>query len=484
MNETSTTNGAPTNGPAYDHAVVIGGGMAGLTAARVLADHFDRVTIVERDRLPETPDFRPGTPQAGHAHVLRLKGQRILEHLFPGLVDELLAKGAVLVNAGDEAEFFLFDKWRAPHYRSAIVSVAGSRPLLEHAIYQRLAARPGISLIQEHDVVGLTVDRRGERATGVRLRGEAGNEIAADLVVDAGGRGSKAPEWLAALGLAAPTETVVQPFPGYTTRLYRRPDSFAESWKTLNIIPMPPDCTRGGVIVPLEGNRWQVSLVGMGRDYPPTDDAGFLAFARSLPSRRLYESIAEAEPLTHAYGFRRNENRWRRYDRLPRYLEGFLVLGDGATALNPTHAQGMTVAALGSLALGRRLEAQRAERPAGDLTGLAEAFQGELGQIVAGPWQLATSTDRRWPATEGAQQQLDPAAEQRQKYLAQVMRAMVHSPKVAEAFFHVQHMVEPPSTLFQPEIMSIVLGTTPGVTPPEPLGRRVVAMPASVGVLA
>lgn len=446
------------------HAVVIGGSIAGLTAARVLTDHFERVTIVERDRLPDTPDFRPGAPQARHVHVLRLRGQMILEQQIPGLIDELLAAGAVTVNAGNEAEFFLFGHWRAPRYRSAIVSVAGSRPLLEYTIARKLAARPGVAILQEHEVVGLNVDERGERVIGVRLcqRGEAHagvSELAADLVVDASGRASKAQQWLAGLDYAPPRETVVDAFPGYTTRLYRRPAEVRGGWKTMYIIPTPPDSPRGGVIVPLEDDRWLVTLIGMGRDYPPTDEEGFMAFARSLPSSRLHDAIKGAEPLTNPYGYRNNANRLRHYDQLPRYLEGFLVSGDSVLTLNPTHAQGMTVAALGSLALQRSLQAHRG-RATNDMTGLAKAFQQELAQVVAGPWYMATSTDRRWPTTEGAHEQIDLATQLRQRYFARVLRAMVHNPEVAEAFFHVQHMVRPAATLFRRDIVLQVLGVT------------------------
>jgi 2-polyprenyl-6-methoxyphenol hydroxylase-like FAD-dependent oxidoreductase len=381
----------------------------------------------------------------------------ILEQQFPGLVNELLANGAVAVNAGNEAEFFLFGHWRAPHYPSAIVSISCSRPLLESVIYRRLAAHPRVVIMQEHEVVKLKVDERGERVTSVRLRSRGKlfhneTELAADLVVDASGRGSKAPQWLESLGYAPPPETIVNAFPGYTSRLYRRPGGFTGGWKTMYIIPTPPDNPRGGIIAPLEGERWLVTLVGMGGDYPPTDEAGFLAFARSLPGRRLYEAIIAAEPLSQPYGYRRNENRLRHYEQLPRYLEGFLVCGDGVCAPDPIHAQGMTMAAMGSLALERCLQAQR-QRTANDLTGLAKSFQQELSQVVAGPWHMATSTDRRWPTTEGAQEHLDLVTQLRQKYFTWVLRAMVHNPKVAETFFQVQHMVAPPTALFRPEIV-------------------------------
>jgi 2-polyprenyl-6-methoxyphenol hydroxylase-like FAD-dependent oxidoreductase len=162
----------------------------------------------------------------------------------------------------------------------------------------------------------------------------------------------------------------------------------------------PSDGTRGGVILPMEDDRWYVTLIGVAGDYPPTDEAGFLAFARNLPTPRLYEAIRNATPLTKPIGFRRTENRVRRYDRLPRYLEGFLVGGDAAYALNPIYAQGMTAAAMGAQALERSLLEHRRRRGAGDVTGLAEAFQRQLSEAIVDVWHLATRRDWDWPITE------------------------------------------------------------------------------------
>jgi 2-polyprenyl-6-methoxyphenol hydroxylase-like FAD-dependent oxidoreductase len=233
------------------------------------------------------------------------------------------------------------------------------------------------------------------------------NEIylEAKLVVDASGRDSHAPYWLENLDFVPPRESVVNSFTGYASRLYRQPLNFNETWKTLYVRPTPPNSTRdgitrGGVILPIEGNRWYVSLIGMARDYPPTHDSDFLDFARSLPTPKFYEAIKAAEPLTRVAGFRRTENRVRHYDSLPHYLEGFLVCGDAAYVLNPVYAQGMTAAVMGSRALDHCLKAQR---PQGDLTGLAGAFQIKLSQTVADSWQLAIREDKRWATTEVAE---------------------------------------------------------------------------------
>ncbi len=398
------------SGSAFYHAIVIGSSMAGLTAARVLIDHFNQVTIIERDRLPDAPDFRRGLPQARHAHTLPLRGQAILEQLFPGLGDDLLANGAVPVNGGSEMAFFIAGGWHQLRQQAAVVSMSCSRPLLETTIYRRLADHPRVQIIQEHEVVGLLTDAFGQSVTGVQLRRRhqlPQNEahLMANLVVDASGRDSHAPYWLENLGFVPPRESVVTSFTGYASRIYRQPLNFKETWKTLYIRPTPPNSTRdgltrGGVILPIEDNRWHVTLIGMARDYPPTDEQEFQAFARSLPTPQLYEAIKDGEPLTRVYGFRRAENRVRHYDRLPRYLEGFLVCGDAAYVLNPVYAQGMTAAVMGSQALDHCLREQRQQ---GDLTGLAGAFQNKLSQAVADPWQLAIREDNRWPTTEVAE---------------------------------------------------------------------------------
>lgn len=403
MSHQILNNNHPTR-TTFGHAIVIGSSIAGLTAARVLTDYFERVTVIDRDRLPDTPDFRRGVPQARHAHTLPLRGQAILEQQFPGLAAELLAQGATAINGGSEMAFYIGGGWHQVRHQSALVSLSCSRPLLESTIYRRLARHPRLQIIQEQEAVGLDVDSRRRRVTGVRLRRRralrpAETRLAADLVIDASGRESRAPQWLAGLGYPVPQETIINAFPGYATRIYRRPTDFNESWKTLYVKPAPPDGTRGGFIIPIEGDRWHVTLIGMARDYPPLDEAGFLAFARSLPAGRLYEAIKAAEPLTKPYGYRRGENRLRHYDRLPRYLEGFLVCGDAAYALNPVYAQGMTAAAMAGQALALSLEAHRRA----NMTGLARIFQQQLSRVVADPWRLAVREDKRWPATEVAE---------------------------------------------------------------------------------
>lgn len=392
----------PINNEMRDHAVVIGSGIAGLTAAQVLTEYYRKITVIERDVMPAKAEFRPGIPQAHHAHTLLSFGQMILEQLFPGLSAELIDTGAVTVNEQTETTYFEEGGWQNYGLLSRKRTLSFSRPLLDTIIYRRLAANPQMAFQQGWDVVGLAVDERGHQANGVYMRsrttrGEAPVILEADLVVDASGRNSKAPDWLSELGFNPPEEWRITSHVGYSSRIYRKKKDGLRSWKKMYISPTPPTGTRGGMIIPLEDDRWHVTLIGINNDYPPTSEAGFLEFAASLPAPEFFEAIQDAESLSRITGYQRNENRVRRYERLPRYLEGFIVLGDGAYTMNPIYALGMTAAAVASRVLGNTLKDQPREC---GIDRLAETFQKRLFQEISKLWQYALQNEWRWPDTE------------------------------------------------------------------------------------
>jgi len=444
-------------------AVVIGGSLAGMLAARVLSRHFARVTIVERDRLPEGPAARPGVPQANHVHGLLARGRAALEHLFPGLGDELVAAGATVMDAGAEIAWLTSSGWGV-RFRSGLEMLSFTRDLLDWTLRRRLAASARIGFLEQCDVTGLVAGADGRGVAGVRLRfrnwvvdgrpREA--DLSTDLVVDASGRHSRAPQWLEALGYDAPDETIVNSHLGYASRLYRVPATFAADWKGLVIQAAPPRGTRAGLLIPVEGGRWMVTLGGRNRDYAPTDEAGFQAFARSLRDPALADAIGTAEPLTPIHGFRATENRRRHYERMKRWPERLIVIGDGACAFNPVYAQGMTTAALEALALDECLEEQRRRHPVGDLTGMARKFQRRLARIAGTPWALATSEDYRYPGTVGGRPSLKTRILHR--YMDAVLRLATRSVKVRRRFLEVQQMLRQPPALFRPGILLRVLG--------------------------
>jgi 2-polyprenyl-6-methoxyphenol hydroxylase-like FAD-dependent oxidoreductase len=452
-----------------NHVIVIGASIAGLLAARVLAEHFDRITIIERDHLPLEPEFRAAVPQARHIHVLLVRGQRLLGRLLPGIENELAAAGATSIDWAADTWWFNFGAWK-PRFPSDLTSYLCSRALLEWIIRRHVARSAKIRWLAECDVTALLTDEHNARVTGVRLHARAGRsrslnsqaeayedleELHADLVVNASGRDSRAAEWLARLGYPAPQETRVNSFLGYASCCYRRPKDRQPEWKALVVSATPPYSSRGAVLVPLEGERWLVTLAGAARDYPPTDAAGFLDFARSLPTPVLYEAIHDAAPITSIFGYRRTENVRRYYEKLPRILEGFITLGDAVCAFNPVYGQGMTVAALGASALDACLGEQRRMRPAGDLDGLAKRFQKQLSRVVATPWLLATGEDFRYPTTEGAQPPL--ATRLLRPYVDRLLVTAAENPTAQEMFLQVLHLVKPPTALFHRRVLAPVL---------------------------
>lgn len=441
----------------HDHAVVVGASMAGLLAARVLGDHFSRVTIVERDQLPDAPGFRSGVPQSRHLHVLLGRGRAVLEQRFPGLIAELLAAGAHSFSWPGDVLWLSPVGW-GQRFRPGLQMLSCSRELLEWHVRRRVTATGQVQILTQCEVEELvpSLDHAGVAGVRVRSRGTkdvavAERDIAADLVIDASGRSSRTPRWLSALGYPAPEQTVVNSFLGYASRTYALPMDGGRDWMALFFQAQPPTHARAGALFPIEGGRWLVTLAGAGRDYPPTDEAGFLAFARSLRSPILYDAIAVAQPLSSIAGYQRTENQLRHYERLDRRPERLLVLGDAVCAFNPIYGQGMTVAALAALTLDRCLKAQRRRRPDGDLAGLTARFHRQLARGNVAPWLLATGEDLRYPTTEGGQ--TDRVTRLLHRYLDHVIAASTDHRHVNRIFTRVLHMLLPPVALFRPSVI-------------------------------
>ncbi|GAB4191923.1 MAG: hypothetical protein OHK0022_05830 [Roseiflexaceae bacterium] len=449
----------------YGHAIVIGGSIAGLLAARVLSEHFAQVTLVERDDPREQGEYRKGVPQARHPHALLLRGQREMEALFPGLTEELKAQGVEEANLGLHVRHFLYTGTRIP-YESIYTVLCVSRPLLEQTVRRRVLDIDNVVLRPRVQAVELVANAEGTAVAGVRLRPIGDHQLGetslleADLVLDASGRDSRAPEWLAALGYEPPAEIVVSADVSYTSRIYRRPADGPRDIKLLSIQPQAPGLPRGAVMTLLEGDRWHLTLVGMVGDHAPTDEEGYLEFIRSLSTPLLYDLVKDAEPLTPIVGYRRVENRDRRYGELPRYLEGFVVMGDAALALNPIYGQGMTVAAISGGVLAQQIREQREQHAGAGLDGFAQRFQTNLAEAIAGAWQMAANEDQRWIDLR-EDRPVDPAAAMMQRYMGQVLNATLTMPAVAEAFFGVLQMVAPPTDFFRPDIVLQVMATLP-----------------------
>ncbi len=432
------------------HALVVGAGVSGLLSARVLSESFDRVTLVERDALPEGAVARKGVPQARHLHSLASRGSEILEDLFPGFDAELAAAGCPLLDQAADAVTAL-SAGRLPRFRSGITMRAASRALVERRIRARLEDHPGIRFLMGREVVGLLPGPEGVSGVRTLLRADGSiEELPADLVVDASGAGSRAPRWLEEMGHEAPNETVVDARLGYATRWYRVPEDFSGDWTGVAVLPGWPASTRGGTLRRVDGDLWTTVLIGTGGDYPPTDPEEFEAFAASLHSPAIHDAIKGAEPASPVYGYRRTANRLRHYEgtRLP---GNFLVAGDAACVLNPSYGQGMTAAALSALALRECLRKDRAPN-------LSRRFQRRQRKAVAPCWTATTNSDAQWAA--GGLEDLGLMRRVLYRISEAVMELAVERQDIARTLLGVKNLIEPPAALLRPGILLPALART------------------------
>jgi len=437
-----------------DRALVMGGSMAGLLAARVLADSYSEVTVMDRDDLPEASIHRRGVPHGRHIHALAARGQQVLEELFPGLTQELVADGAPAGDILTDARFYLSGH-RLREASTGLTLLCASRPFLEAHVRARVRALPNLRFLDRCEVVGLATSPDGRRVTGARVQrrtdGSAEELYGADLMIDASGRGSRTPAWLEALDYSRPEREEVKIGLGYATRTYRLPPDALDGHLAV-LDAATPDLPRTGAFQRLEGDRWMLTLAGILGDHPPTNPEGFLDFARSLRFPDIYDAVREGAPLDDPVGFRFPASVRHRYERLDRFPAGFLAVGDAVCSFNPIYGQGMSVAALEALTLRRHLERGIEPQP--------RHWFRDLARVIDVPWDMAAGGDLLFPGVPG---------ERTLKirllggYLTRLHAAAANDADLATAFMRVAGLVAPPQSLLSPGIARRVLwGGRPG----------------------
>lgn len=434
--------------PARHHAVVIGAGMAGLTAAQALSRHFRKVTVIERDTLPAEAAPRRGTPQCQHAHMLLAGGLQALQTLFPGFEKDLAEAGAVKVRTGKDIRFERpgFDPFPIRDLGFDIFSM--SRPLLEALTRGRVLQTPNIGICMRSRVTKLVASRDTMRVEAVHYECDDGPAVTveADLVIEASGRCGLTLQLLEELALPKPEDTQIGIDQAYASTIVERPDHAAE-WLGNITLPSAPASSRGAFLFPIEKQRWLLSVGGNHGDAPPGDRDGFMDFVRSLRTPTIHDAVRDARPLTDIVRYQLPCSIRRHFERLESFPAGLLVTGDALCRFNPVFGQGMSVAAQEAVILDRLLtEDVPMER-------LARDFFAAIQDTIATPWGVAVN-DFVYPATRGVR----PAdLAQRLQYGVALTRLAAEDPEVHRLTVEVSQLLKPQAALREPMLAARVM---------------------------
>lgn len=468
-------------------AIVLGGSFTGLLAARVLSDHFDDVVVLERDIPADEPAPRKGTPHALHPHGLLAGGLQALEELFPGFTDAMRARGALTADLLADVGFYVAGRALADGGRAGSLTLCASRLAIEHELRARVRRLPNVRLR-----FGVTF--------GAPLLDSAGHGVAAlpvievdaahpsaylfgALVVDCTGRGSQLPAWLRRWGFGEVPQDRVNAKVCYVSAYLRRRGSLALGQgvaKPLLAASATPDSPRPAVLIAQEPDcngqpRWVVAVGGYSGDFPVATLEGLRRRAHELGIPDLARAVREGEPLglplryVFPYSYR------RRYERMERFPQRLLPMGDALASINPIYGQGMTMAALQALALSRELE-----RGAADLT---RRYFEAARRIVGTAWTITVGGDLALDAVPGHRAWPVRAMN---AYLTRVRRAAARSAIVSLALQRVLHLLASPLSLLRPAVAWRVAlyGAAPASVPRTERGVGAAVVPSGANRVA
>jgi 2-polyprenyl-6-methoxyphenol hydroxylase-like FAD-dependent oxidoreductase len=425
-----------------EHAVVVGASVAGLLAAAAVAEHFDQVTVIEREQLPPAGHHRAAVPQGKHVHALLPGGLAAIEQLLPRFEAELVAGGAVRCRSLRQMRL-VFSGHELARDAAAATNVLASRPFVEGHLRRRVLQLPNVTLVDGTSVQALVAGPDGTSVTGVRL---ASRVVAAGLVVVATGRAGQLPAWLAALGFPAPSEDELRVDIWYASRHLRIPDGSLGEDRLILVTPQPGR-PRGMGLFAQEDGTWLLTLAGYGAEHrPPSDEGGYASFLASVAPADVLAAVTAGQALDEIaiHGF--PASRRRRYERLARFPSGVIAIGDAISSFNPVYGQGMSVAALEAVAL------RQALAPGTDQ--LPRRYFRSAGAIVDIAWDLAIGSDLSLPEVPGPRPLVTRLSN---AWSERILQAAEHDPYVAEVFGSVTDLLAPPAVLVRPRFAWRVL---------------------------
>ena len=430
-----------------DRAVVVGAGVGGIFAAGALRPYFREVVVLEKDETPPGAEFRKGVPQGPHGHIVLKRGENIAEDFFPGFRDRLREAGGIELTFGRDMARYAFGKWSASLDLGMTIS-SQTRPLLERVLRESLLMSQKVELRTESRFLGFLYE--ANRVRGVRIEGRDGmaEDLEADLVIDASGRATQTPRWLAENGLGEVETERIGIDLCYVTGIFAT-DQMDDGRPRLCTVGQTPPAVRGGTSLPVEGDRWMITLSGRGDDAPSLDLDGFLDYAKSLPDSCIYDRIAGGRLEGSLRRFKTPESFWRHYERMPGFPDGLIPIGDAVAGFNPIFGQGMSVAAIGAEALGLALEERSASGEG--LADLPSLVLPKICEAIAEAWDGPATIDFLYSSTIGER----PADYEQRRAIFFAMQEMAEDDdELQRAQFEVGNMLRSRTTLFSPDVVT------------------------------
>lgn len=439
--------------PLGQKAVVIGAGMAGLMAAAVLSDFYASVVIVERDRLPSGPALRKGVPQGAHVHTFLGYAVEAMEKLVPGLMGELYAAGVVRIRRNYDVWFH--DSFGPTPIRDVgILTPSVTRPLLEHVTRERVSALTNVVI---NDDTRFLAFENGPDGHGIAVsirKGDTESEtIAADLVVDCSGRGSRLPRWLESQGFGTVPVQKLEIAMGYTSGLFRPPPEWRDRIWACLMLAIPPSL-RAAYLTPVDGGLWLATMYGRAGDNAPLDHAGFVEWTRGLAHPVIHERLENAEPASELRRYNIPTGIWHRYDRMDRLPEGVLPLGEAFTSFNPMYGQGISLSAGQALSLRRALQQSAT---GGSQRELAAAYFEGCADLNATGWSVMETRDLAYSSTKGPR---PPDLEDRWRFGQAIRLLAEHDADLHALTVRITHLLEPPDSLQRSDIVERALAVS------------------------
>ncbi len=441
-----------------DNVIIIGAGFSGLINACAIAPYCREIVIVESGELPlSTPQHRKGVPQDRHIHTLLQKGRLILQELIPNFETHLDELGVPETDYIEDCQLFTH-LGKLPRFASNVKIRPCSRPVLDWVVLEHVKTLKNVRIIEQTRVNGLVI--KNEQVEGINFeqdKTQGNHELLANLVIDCSGRHSKMPKWLNQTGIESPKLSRVNPHLGYASCLYEN-IKLEKDCKAIEVACHSPHNPRAAGLWQIENNKWLLTLIGTAKEYPPSDDKGFLEFAKNLNTDAVHNAIKDTQAISPIRSHRGTENQWFHYEKMTSLPNGLIITGDAHCCFNPYYGHGMSIIAMSAKTLAHTVKnaTQHSTQNKHELTQVIRKkyYKKTRKHILLG-WTMATFEDARWPTTQGLSSKWYEHLFF--KYLDAVVKAAISNELVARKCIEISNMTTGVEQIMHPAVVLAVI---------------------------